>query len=90
MKKLLSGVFGAVVLVILAILNNVVSLFYYLFIVKAAYYSDPKESFPKLVLRPVPRYAAIAITLAVLVLGCYPQPLVAYLSHLNLAMTMLP
>ena len=81
---------GFTVLVSLAILNSVVSLFYYLFLVKAAYYGDPKETFAKLHPRRVPTYAAIAISLAVLLLGVFPQPLVAYLTSLNLPLTLMP
>jgi NADH-quinone oxidoreductase subunit N len=81
---------GYTVLVALAILNSVVSLFYYLFLVKSAYYGDPKETFPKLVSRRVPTYAAAIISLAVLLLGCYPQPLVSYLLSLNLPVTLMP
>ncbi len=81
---------GYTVLVALAILNSVISLFYYLFLVKAAYYSNPNEKFRKLESRPVPTYAAIFISLAVLVLGAYPQPLVAYLLSLDLSRVLMP
>ena len=81
---------GFTVLVALAILNSVVSLFYYLFLVKAAYYGDPKERFVRMDTRPVPRYAAMVISLAVLLLGVYPQPLVSYLTNLNLPMVLMP
>jgi NADH-quinone oxidoreductase subunit N len=81
---------GYTALVILAIVNSVVSLFYYLFLVKAAYYGNPNEKFPKLISRPVPTYAAMLISLAILLLGAYPQPLVEYLTSLNLPVTLLP
>ncbi len=81
---------GYTTLVILAITNSVVSLFYYLFLVKSAYYGDPKERFPRMESRRVPKYAAVVISLAVFILGAYPQPLVAYLTSLNLPVTLLP
>jgi NADH-quinone oxidoreductase subunit N len=81
---------GYTVLVALAILNSVISLFYYLFLVKAAYYGDPREKFRKLESRPVPTYAAVVISLAVLVLGAYPQPLMAYIISLDLPRVLMP
>jgi NADH-quinone oxidoreductase subunit N len=81
---------GFIWLVVLAILNSVVSLFYYLFLVKAAYYGDPKENYPKMISRATPRVAAFAISIAVVLLGTYPAPLMNYLLALNLPHTLLP
>lgn len=77
-------------LVVFAIINSVISLFYYLFLVKSAYYGPADEVFkhkPPLLL---PRISAIVLALIILFLGIYPQPLLAYIANLNIAVTLLP
>ncbi len=81
---------GHVWLVVIAILNSVVSLYYYLLLVKSAYYGQAEESLSPLKSLPVPRLAAYGLSALIVLLGVYPRPLMDYLAGLDLVRTMLP
>ncbi|MCB9367425.1 MAG: NADH-quinone oxidoreductase subunit N [Calditrichaeota bacterium] len=80
---------GHVWFVVLAILNSVVSLYYYLFLVKAAYYGEVPEG-AVIGSRGGPRLAVLIVTIAITFLGIYPRILTEYIGSLNLPKTMLP
>lgn len=75
--------------VVLAILNSVISLYYYLFLVKAAYYGDAPEGQP-VAAKGGPRFAILVITIAIAGLGIYPRILTEYIGTLNLPKALLP
>jgi NADH-quinone oxidoreductase subunit N len=65
---------GLYPLAIIGVLASVVSLFYYLRIIKVMFFDDPKEKF-----QPVARYQRLVMTVAGLFVVCYllmPTPLV--------------
>jgi len=67
---------GYLVLVLIAMANVVVSLFYYLLVIKAAYLDEPKESQPPLVLAPATRILAFALLAVIVVAGIFPTHLI--------------
>ncbi len=76
--------------VVIAITNSVISLYYYLLLVKSAYFGKPDEQFAPLPSKRTPQFAAYGLTAAITLLGIYPRPLMDYLSSLDLARTLLP
>ncbi len=80
---------GHIWFVAVAILNSVLSLYYYLFLVKAAYFGDVAEEAISLD-KGGPRLAILMTTIAIAVLGIYPPVLTEYLSGLNLPSALLP
>jgi NADH-quinone oxidoreductase subunit N len=66
------GRFG---LVLFAMINVVVSLYYYLQVLKAAYLLDPSPSQPELHLSSGDRILVYGLILVMLVAGFYPEPL---------------
>lgn len=81
---------GHIWFVVIAILNSVISLYYYLLLVKSAYYANPNEIQTPLVSNFMPRVAAYVLSAAIVLLGIFPRPLMDYLASLNLPVTMLP
>ncbi|NUO19933.1 NADH-quinone oxidoreductase subunit N [bacterium] len=80
---------GHIWFVAIAILNSVLSLYYYLFLVKAAYFGDvPAQAAP--LDKGGPRLAILLTTIAIALLGIYPRVLTEYLSGLNLPGSLLP
>lgn len=80
---------GHIGFVILAIVNSVLSLYYYLFLVKAAYYGDtPQETAS--IDKGGPRIAILITTIIIAGLGIYPRLLTEYISGLDLASSLLP
>jgi len=80
---------GHIWFVVLAILNSVISLYYYLFLVKAAYFGEP----PQHVDTPagsISRYAILVTTIVIALLGIYPRVLTEYIGGLNLSRSLLP
>ena len=73
----------------LAILNSVVSLYYYLFLVKAAYFGEPPASFDK-PQSSTTRWAILVTTIFIALLGIYPRVLTEYISGLDLSRALLP
>jgi NADH-quinone oxidoreductase subunit N len=56
--------------------NVVISLYYYLLIVKAAYLTEPAVETPAPVLNPAARALTTALIIAIVVVGFYPNPLI--------------
>jgi NADH-quinone oxidoreductase subunit N len=81
---------GHIWLVAIAILNSVISLYYYLFLVKAAYFGSASDSYPVLPPRTLPRTAAFILSAAIALLGIYPLPLMDYLTSINLIAALTP
>lgn len=77
-------------LVVLAILNSVISLYYYLLLVKSAYFGDPKEQYAPLPTPFTPRLAAYALTAIILLLGIYPMPVIEILNGMKLSSALAP
>jgi NADH-quinone oxidoreductase subunit N len=63
---------GYFVLVLIAMFNVVISLYYYLLVLKAAYLMEPEEDLPVLVVSPWTKFLAGSLTVAIIVLGFYP------------------
>lgn len=80
---------GHIWFVAIAILNSVLSLYYYLFLVKAAYFGDVADQAAPLD-KGGPRLAILLTTIAIALLGIYPRVLTEYLSGLNLPGSLLP
>lgn len=80
---------GHIWFVALAILNSVLSLYYYLFLVKAAYFGEAPEGQP-VTAKGGPRFAIFVITLAIAGLGIYPRILTEYIGTLNLPAALMP
>ncbi len=76
---------GYLWLVIVAALNSIVSLFYYLLILKRMYISDPVKEFPRI--KPnVPLKVVLVVTIAgILVLGIFPTYIVDTISDITRA-----
>jgi NADH-quinone oxidoreductase subunit N len=75
---------------VIAILNSVISLYYYLLLVKSAYYANEVEPQTPIVSGLMPRVAAYVLSATIVLLGIFPRPLMDYLASLNLPVTMLP
>ncbi|KJS33172.1 MAG: NADH-quinone oxidoreductase subunit N [Desulfatitalea sp. BRH_c12] len=67
---------GYLVLVLIAMFNVVISLYYYLLIVKAAYLTEPAVETPAPVLSLSARALTTALIIAIVVVGFYPNPLI--------------
>ncbi len=63
---------GYFALVLIAMINVVISLYYYLLILKAAYMLKPDKSLPELRLSPPLKVLAAALIIAMLVVGIFP------------------
>jgi len=66
---------GYLTLVIIAMINVVISLYYYLLVLKAAYLDEAKQDQPALVLDLPSRVLAIVMILAIVAIGFYPTAL---------------
>ena len=67
-------------LVLWGVLNSVVSLFYYLTIVKHAYLEKPKISSPIILPMPI-KLACLALICAIISLGLFPNPFITLAQH---------
>ncbi|MBN1596416.1 NADH-quinone oxidoreductase subunit N [candidate division FCPU426 bacterium] len=68
---------GYIWLVVLAVLNSALSLYYYLRVIRAIYIHQPEENTPPLPSTPWPLSLVMAVTLlGILLLGVYPGPIV--------------
>jgi len=67
---------GYLVLVLIAMGNVVVSLYYYLLLIKAAYLTEPEEQLPDLRVSPSVKLLAGALILFMIVAGIYPTHLI--------------
>lgn len=63
-------------LVIIAMINVVISLYYYLLVLKAAYLLEPAEELPPLNVSPALKLLAMALITVMIVAGFYPHPLI--------------
>jgi NADH-quinone oxidoreductase subunit N len=66
---------GYLVLVLIAMANVVVSLYYYLLVLKAAYLDEPAQSLPSIELKMPARLVAVAMIALIVGLGFYPTTL---------------
>jgi NADH-quinone oxidoreductase subunit N len=66
---------GYIALVLIAMVNVVISLYYYLLAVKAAYLLEPPEPLPPLRLSPLYRLLAGLLIVGMVTAGIYPAPL---------------
>lgn len=64
---------GHFALVLIAMINVVISLYYYLVVIKAAYLLEPIKELPPISLSPSMRFLAGAMTAAMIVAGFYPR-----------------
>ncbi|MGD8367701.1 MAG: NADH-quinone oxidoreductase subunit N [Desulfobacterales bacterium] len=67
---------GYFTLVLIAMINVVISLYYYLLVLKAAYLTEPAEEPAPLVLSTGEKVLAAALIAAITVVGFYPAPLI--------------
>jgi NADH-quinone oxidoreductase subunit N len=63
---------GYFTLVLIAMINVVISLYYYLLVLKAAYMLKPDKAMPAIQLAPPAKVLAAALILAMLVVGIFP------------------
>lgn len=66
---------GYLYLLFLGMINVVISLYYYLLVVKAAYLLEPEEPLPPLRLPAGARVLAVGLVAAIVVVGIFPRPL---------------
>ncbi|MEJ2155127.1 MAG: NADH-quinone oxidoreductase subunit N [Desulfobacteraceae bacterium] len=66
---------GYLALVIIAMVNVVISLYYYLLVLKAAYLAEEESPRPALTLSPAARSLAILMVMAIVAVGFYPTGL---------------
>jgi NADH-quinone oxidoreductase subunit N len=66
---------GYLVLVLIAMINVVISLYYYLLVLKAAYLDEPAQSLPAIDLTIPARLVAVAMIALIVGLGFYPTAL---------------
>lgn len=66
---------GHFTLVLIAMINVVISLYYYLLIIRAAYLAEPAEDLPDLPISTPVKSLSIAMVCLMVALGIYPYPL---------------
>jgi NADH-quinone oxidoreductase subunit N len=67
---------GYFTLVLIAMVNVVISLYYYLLVIKAAYLLEPKEELPRICLSAPMRLLAGSLVVAMIAAGFFPSPLI--------------
>ncbi len=67
---------GYLVLVLIAMANVVVSLYYYLLVIKAAYLTEPENDEPDLVLSSPVRILAVTLVTVIVIVGIFPKYLI--------------
>ena len=67
---------GYFTLVLIAMINVVISLYYYLLILKAAYLEEPAEELPPLNISPAVKILAGALVIVMVVAGIFPRYLI--------------
>lgn len=67
---------GYLMLVIIAMVNVVISLYYYLLVLKAAYLDEPTVDLPKLGLSMPTRVLSVALIVVIVAVGFYPAALI--------------
>jgi NADH-quinone oxidoreductase subunit N len=68
---------GYFTLVLIAMINVVISLYYYLLIIRAAYLLEPKEDLPLLQLSPAVKLLAVTLVAVTVGAGFFPTPFIA-------------
>jgi len=68
---------GYLALVVIAMFNVVISLYYYLLVLKAAYLTEPESEPPHLEVSLPTRLLSYALMVAIVAIGFYPTPLIA-------------
>jgi NADH-quinone oxidoreductase subunit N len=63
---------GLFALVLIAMINVVISLYYYLLVIKAAYLLEPKGDLPALNISPSIKLLAGALVVVIIVAGFFP------------------
>ena len=72
---------GYGILVLIAMVNVVISLYYYLLVVKAAYLLEPEQELPPLNVSPADRVLAAVLVTAMVVIGIYPTLFLALIQE---------
>ncbi len=72
---------GYGILVLIAMINVVISLYYYLLVVKAAYLLEPEQEQPPLDVSPADRVLAAVLVTAMVVIGIYPTLFLALIQE---------
>jgi NADH-quinone oxidoreductase subunit N len=67
---------GYFTLVLIGMINVVISLYYYLLVVKAAYLLEPDEKLPKLIISPFTKVLTGALIAVIVVAGIFPNHLI--------------
>jgi NADH-quinone oxidoreductase subunit N len=67
---------GYITLVLIAMINVVISLYYYLLIIKAAYLEEPAEELPPLSISPAVKILSGVLVLVMVVAGIFPRYLI--------------
>lgn len=68
---------GHIVLVLIAMVNVLISLYYYLLVLKAAYLLEPRQSLPALSVSPAFKLLTGSLVVAIVAAGFYPKQLIA-------------
>jgi NADH-quinone oxidoreductase subunit N len=68
---------GYGILVLIAMINVVISLYYYLLVVKAVYLLEPAQEQPPLAVSPAVKVLAAALVTAMIVIGIFPTHFIA-------------
>jgi NADH-quinone oxidoreductase subunit N len=69
---------GHVNLVLIAMVNVVISLYFYLMVVRAAYLTAPPDDIPPLMVPPLTRGLAYFLVALTVLAGIYPTPLIGW------------
>lgn len=77
---------GYLVLVLIAMFNVVISLYYYLLIVKAAYLTEPSQSVSAPILSTAGRLLTAGLLIAIVAVGLFPNPLIAIAHRATLSL----
>jgi len=67
---------GLFALVVIAMINVLISLYYYLLVIKAAYQTEPAHEPPSVVLSPSLKALSVALVGVMVVAGFFPNPLI--------------
>jgi NADH-quinone oxidoreductase subunit N len=67
---------GYFALVLIAMVNVVISLYYYLLVLKAAYLLEPVEELPEIVISPSMRVLTGVLITVMIIAGIYPGHLI--------------
>jgi NADH-quinone oxidoreductase subunit N len=68
---------GYFALVVIGMINATISLYYYLIVIKAAYLLEPIEEYPRVSVDSPVRALSIAMVVAMIYLGVFPEKFVA-------------